>query len=287
MFAPVAGLIGAADLAICHLEVPLSADNSRISGYPLFSAPRQVADALADTGYHGCSTASNHSFDQGVGGIEDTLSVFEDVGLGQAGMSARAEDFGRATLYDVDGVTVAHLAATWWLNGLRLPLDKPWLVQMLEVDELVGQAERAREEGAEVVVVSMHCCVEYQTAPTPYQRKVARSLIASPHIDLVVGHHGHVVQPIERIGDRFVVYGLGNFLSAQRSIPSTQDGVIVKVEFALRADTWATRGIRATPTWVEGETYRILPAATVNEASWQRTARALELDGALGVEIVR
>ncbi len=287
MFAPVADIIRAADLAICHLEVPLSADNSRISGYPLFNAPRQVADAVVASGYDGCSTASNHSFDQGVRGIEDTLSVFADVGLGQAGMFAVPEASGRATVYDVDGVTVAHLAATWWLNGLRLPADKPWLVQMLEVDELVAQAQRAREEGADVVVVSMHCCVEYQTMPTPYQREVARTLIASSHIDLVVGHHAHVVQPIEGVDGKLIVYGLGNFLSAQRSNPSTQDGVIVSVEFALRSESWATRGVQVVPTWVEGGTYRILPAAAANDASWRRTARAIRLDDALGVEVIR
>ncbi|MFP3915260.1 MAG: CapA family protein [Actinomycetota bacterium] len=287
MFAPVAPWLEAADLAICHLEVPLSRHNRDLSGYPTFNAPRQVADAVADAGYDGCSTASNHSYDQGEAGIASTLEVLEEAGLDQAGMATGPEDAGRATFYRTESATVAHLSATWWLNGLRLPPGKPWLVQMLEVDGLLSQAEAARREGADVVVVSVHCCTEYRTAPTDYQREVARRLIASPHVDLVVGHHAHVVQPVEEVDGEYIVYGLGNFLSAQRSRPSTQDGVIVEVEMALRGEGWAARELRAYPTWVEGGSYRILPAARHNAASWERTERALRGEGVDGLTVVR
>lgn len=286
MFAPVAPIISGADLALCHLEVPLSADNGNLSGYPAFNAPRQTADGLVSAGYDGCSTASNHSYDRGVRGISSTLSVLSDVGLGQAGMAASEDEANRATLYQVGEVTVAHLSATWWLNGLRLPADKPWLVQMLEPDELLAQAEAARGAGAEVVVISMHCCSEYQSVPTAYQRQVARQLLASPDVDLVVGHHAHVVQPVEEIDGEFIVYGLGNFLSAQRFKPETQDGVLVAVEFAPRQGRWVTREVSAYPTWVEGGTYRILAASDHNLASWRRTERVLLSEGA-AVTVVR
>lgn len=286
MFAPAAGWIADADLGVCHLEVPLAADNRNLSGYPTFNAPRQVADALAAAGYEGCSTASNHSFDQGEAGVVSTLEVLEEAGMRQAGMATRQEDAGRATHYQTPDATVAHLSATWWLNGFRLPSSKPWLVQLLHVDDLLHQAAVARATGADVVVVSIHCCVEYQVAPTAYQRDVARRLIASPHVDLVVGHHAHVVQPVEEIDGEYIVYGLGNFLSAQRLRPRTQDGVIIEVEFALRGQHWEARQVRAVPTWVEGGTYRILPASDHNTASWWRTARVLTEEGA-DVTVVR
>lgn len=286
MFAPVAETISSADLALCHLETPLSATNTGLSGYPTFNAPRQVADALAGVGYDGCSTASNHSFDQGPEGIADTVAVLDEAGLGQAGMAARAEDAGAAR-YRVGDVDVAHISATWWLNGLRLPLDQPWLVQLLDVEHLLAQAAAARGAGAEVVVVSVHCCTEYQREPTPYQRDVARALISSPDVDLVVGHHAHVVQPIEEVDGEVIVYGLGNFLSAQRSRPATQDGVIVLTELALRGDRWSTRSVSAVPTWVEGDSYRILPAAGHNDASWRRTREALLAEGSSSMRVLR
>ncbi len=280
MFAPVAHIIGSVDVAICHLETPLSATDRDLSSYPRFNTPHEVADGLAEAGYNGCSTASNHSWDQGLSGIEATVQGLHDAGLLQAGMATTESEAGHATLYRVGDVTVAHIAATWWLNGLRLPEDKPWLVQMLDLDQILAEAHRAREEGADVVVVSMHCCVQYQAAPTAYQKEVARALIASPDVDLVVGHHAHVVSPVEEVNGEYIFYGLGNVLSGQRFLPETQDGVIMTVEFAPRNGRWVARNVRAYPTWVEGATYRILPAAGHNVASWRRTARTLELYGA-------
>lgn len=287
MFAPVADVLQEADLAICHLEVPLAQDHRDLSGYPTFNAPRQLASAVAGAGYDGCSTASNHSYDQGEAGIASTLAVLEEAGLSQAGMATRAVDAGRATTYRLEAATVAHLSATWWLNGLLLPSDKPWLVQSLDVDDLLSQAAAARVEGADVVVVSLHCCVEYRLEPTGYQQEVARRLITSPDVDLVVGHHAHVVQPVEKIDGEYIVYGLGNFLSAQRLRPSTQDGVIVRMEFAPRGDRWTARHVEAHPTWVEANTYRILPSARYHPASWSRTYRALTHRGAEGLVVVR
>ena len=285
MFDPVEGVIAGVDLAICHLEVPLSSDNRNLSSYPRFNAPRQVADALAEAGFDGCSTASNHSIDQGEPGIRSTLAVLADAGLGQAGMTAEAPLERAGAMYRVGEVTVGHLSATWWLNGLRLPPGREFMVQMLDPGQLLAQAQQMRRSGADVVVVSMHCCVEYVTLPAAHQKEVARRLIASPDVDLVVGHHAHVIQPVEQIGDEYILYGLGNFLSGQRSRPATQDGVIVTVEFALRGDGWAARRVEAYPTWVEGRSYRILPASR-NPESWRRTERALRLFGA-DIDVVR
>ncbi|MGH8911375.1 MAG: CapA family protein, partial [Acidimicrobiia bacterium] len=287
MFRPVQSIVESVDLAVCHLEVPLSSTNKGISSYPTFNAPRQVADAVSGAGYDGCSTASNHSYDRGVAGIESTLEVLADAGLAQAGMAATEETAAQATVYQAGDHTVAHLSATYWLNGFRLPADKPWLVQLIDVPHLLAQAEAARNDGADVVVVSVHCCVEYQITPTAYQRDVARTLIASPDVDLVIGHHAHVVQPVEEVDGEYIVYGLGNFLSSQRSRPTTQDGVIVTLEFAPRGDAWVARGVTAHPTWVEPSSYRILPAADHNAASWRRTAHALRLQDAPGLTVLR
>jgi len=283
---PVASIISGADLAICHLEVPLSPTNTGLSGYPRFNAPRDLADGLAEAGFDGCSTASNHALDQGESGLLATLDLLDGAGLSHAGTAA-SETGAEATMYDVDGVTVAHISATWSTNGLPEPADKPWLVQDIDVDELISRAEAAKEEGADFVVVSVHCCVEYRTLPTAAQQEMDRRLIESPAIDLVIGHHAHVVQPIERWNGEFIVYGLGNFLSAQHHRTGTADGVIVLVELTMRNGRWVAREINYVPTYVTLGDYRVLPAAetiaddagsleSTLRSSWNRTVAAIE-----------
>jgi len=313
MFDKVRPVISAADVAICHQETPLSADNKQLSGFPIFSTPHEVADALLDAGYDGCSTASNHSFDRNVQGITDTMTVFDQVGLKQSGMARTSEENARATIYTANGVTVGHLAYTYGLNGFTLPADKPWLVRLIDKAKdspsdqpyasqfILADAKAARVAGAELVVISIQWGAEYQSKPTPSQVALANALLASPDIDLVVGHHVHVIQPIDRVGDKYVIFGVGNFLSnqspaADASLPAaSQDGVIVDVTFT-ESDvngTFKTTKVGYTPTWVDRSGYFITPvAAALKDAStpaatkaalqqsWQRTTTAINANGA-------
>jgi poly-gamma-glutamate synthesis protein (capsule biosynthesis protein) len=279
MFAGVRHLIKRADLAICHLEVPLSPTSSGLSSYPLFNAPREVADALAWAGYDGCSTASNHSIDKGVDGIAGTLRVLREAGLSQSGMADDPGSGWEATTYEVDGVRIANISATYWLNGLVMPRDKQHLVQLLDVDQLILVAARARGAGADLVVVSMHCCLEYQQQPTIGQLQIAHELVNSEFIDLVVTHHAHVVSPIERVGDEFIVHGLGNFLSGMHSDPRTSDGVIVHANAGRVGDVWRFTSINVTPTSVTPWSWRVAPAAT-GSPSYIRTMSTLTSMGA-------
>ena len=284
MFADVRPVISTADLAICHLEVPLSKDNTGLAGYPLFAAPRHVADGLAYAGYDGCSTASNHSYDRSTSGVFETIEILADVGLSQSGMAVKPDEAWKATYYELDGLTLAHISATYWLNGLRMPEDQQWLVQLLDKDEILAIAARARVMGADVVVVSIHCCIEYQANPTEAQRQLNHDLIKSDDVDLVVGHHSHVVGPIERVGGEYIVHGLGNFLSAQNQFPALRDGVIAIANLEQRNGDWEVVGIDVVPTWVEPGTYRVLPAARANPASFERTMATVTSYGAPGIK---
>jgi len=277
MFEPVRTLLESADLAICHLEVPLSGDASVLSGFPLFSAPGSLAEALAWAGYDGCSTASNHSIDQGVAGLAETLDALDAAGLGHAGTARTAAEAETITMYEAGGTRIAHLSATWSLNGLRLPADMPWAAEMIDLDRLLERAGTARAEGADFVVVSLHCCIEYVSTPTEQQTANGRTLIASPDIDLVVGHHAHVVQPIEKWGDEFIVYGLGNFLAGQLWSDPTRDGVIVRADIVPRGERWVARSIGYTPTWVSGTDYLVIPAAEALATGWPDAALAADL----------
>lgn len=277
LFAPVRHLIATADLAICHLEVPLSPTSSDLSSYPRFNAPAEVAEALVWTGFDGCSTASNHSYDTGVEGVMGTLDVLDRAGLAQAGMSRQITDWWEPTMYELGGLTVGHVSATYWLNGLRLPEGNEWLVQLLDVDEVLAVARRARAQGADLVVVSMHCCTEYRRAPTQTQLDISHRLIASPYVDLVVTHHSHMVGPIERVGDEFVIHGLGNFISGQVQAPLLQDGVIAFANASEVGGTWRIESIEVVPTRVVRGSYRVEVA---DGGSFERTMAAINEMGA-------
>ncbi len=276
LFADVADRIAAADLAVCHLEAPLTDDPSAISGYPRFNGPSGLADDLVAIGYDACSTASNHALDKGWMGVLATLAILEAADLPQSGMASSEEAAAEPLLLDAAGITVGFVSATFGTNGLPRPEATPWIVVDLEVDSLRASARRAREAGAEFVVLGLHWGAEYRTSPTALQREQAATLLADPDIDLIVGHHAHVVQPIGRVGEEFVVFGLGNFLTNQSAsccAVGTQDGAIVEVELqemigAGGGSTVVARHVIVTPTRVDrSDDHRVVDVAAAIEAS--------------------
>lgn len=284
MLEAVAPEISGADLAICHLETPLSADNSDLSGYPLFNAPFELAGAISAAGYDTCSTVSNHSLDQGVEGIETTLRHLDEAGLEHAGTARSAEEASEPNIYDVKGVEVGHLAYAYGFNGIPVPAGSPWLVNEIDADRILADAGRLREAGSEFTVVSLQWGQEDRRDPTPEQHALARQLLDSDNVDLIIGHHVHVVQPMEKIGDKYVIYGVGNFLSNQSEAccpAGSQDGVIVHVEVDEQPDdSFLATSVTYTPTFVERPDYRIVPVSvSSNPASYERTVEAVTLLG--------
>lgn len=263
MFRLVQPLLSGVDLAICHLETPVAPPGEPYSGYPRFAVPAGIAAGLATAGFDRCSTASNHSWDRRGPGVDATLDALDAAGLGHAGTARRPEE-ALPQVIDVAGVRVAHLAATYGLNGLRLPPDEPWRVRLIDVDALIADATAARAAGAELVVVSLHWGAEYVSAPTAEQRRVAEALTASGAVDLIVGHHAHVLQPIEQVNGRWVVFGLGNFLSNQHGSrccpPASQDGAIVVLTAAEQpGGGFVVATPVVVPTMVDRRTFTITP----------------------------
>ena len=294
MFEPVRTVISEADLAVCHMETPLSPTNEGLASYPIFNAPREVAGAAAFAGFDACSTASNHSYDRQLEGVSGTLEVLEEAGLAHAGTARSPAERNRSTLLEVKGFIVGLLSYSYQLNSTAVPAE-PWSVNIIDERRILADARKAKRRGAEFVIVSLQWGVEYQRAPTPEQRGLARRLLRSPAVDLILGHHAHVVQPIGRVGKEYVIFGMGNFLSNQSDdccLPETQDGVIVRIEVAEKRKGLRVTGLGYTPTWVDIGSYRILPArAWLDRAgtgeklrralrtSWERTVATIEASG--------
>lgn len=225
LLAPMDPWVKGADLALCHLEVPIAPPGVTPSGFPVFAAPPHIVLDLAEQGWDGCSTASNHSVDRGFAGVSAGLDAFDAAGLGHVGTARSAAEEAQPQLYRLERagrtITVAHIAAAYGTNGMPVDSDKPWSVDLIDVPRMIAQATGAREAGADLVVASVHCCVEYRTQPTDQQVEVDQQLADSGVIDLVIGHHAHVPQPVAKLagGPRgegmWVAYGLGNYVSNQ------------------------------------------------------------------------
>lgn len=245
-------VIAGADLALCHLEVPLASAGGPFSGYPAFNAPPELTEALTETGYDGCSTASNHVLDQGVDGVGRTLDAMDAARLEHTGSARTPDEAGAPSLYDVGGVKVGHVSFSYGFNGIPLPADKPWLANQLDPDAVVAAARAARKAGAEVVIASLHWGVEYQHDPTEEQLAVARRLLSGDAIDLILGHHAHVVQPIERVGGKWVAYGMGNSI-ARHAEPRgvSEEGIAARFTFARTPDGWSVDRAEYIPTLVD------------------------------------
>jgi len=265
MFEAVRPIIEDADVAICHLETPVRAAGTAVDGVvPVFGAPEEIAGEIRSAGYDRCSLASNHSLDQGAAGIDATLAAFDAATLGHAGMGRNAAEAAART-FAVNGVTVAHLSASFNFNGFSTPESQPWRANLIDTVRLRTDARQARADGASVVIVSLHWGAEGVTDVLPEQRRVAEELTADGAVDLIIGHHAHVVQPIEEVNGRWVVFGMGNQLSGMGDSTDccdvrALDGMMIRTEIVERPDgTFTVDRPEAIPTFLGRSPYRVVP----------------------------
>jgi poly-gamma-glutamate capsule biosynthesis protein CapA/YwtB (metallophosphatase superfamily) len=265
-------IISAADLALCHVETPMGPGAP--SGYPRFNTPAGLATAIAASGWDACSTASNHSLDQGRGGIAGTRRALQGAGVKYTGSFLTAAQRDSTTMLEVKGVKVALLAYTEMTNGI--PLPQPWSVNLARAARIVSDARTARRRGARAVIVNVHWGDEFNSSPSAFQRDLARRLAASGQITAVVGQHVHVVQPIRFLDGMPVVFGEGNLLSNQSSAccpAASQDGLVAFLDVvAPESGSPRVERVRYLPTRVRLSDYTVVKAPA---ASYARTVRTV------------
>lgn len=220
--------IESADLAIVNEEVILGGEELRITGYPSFNGPFEVADALSDAGFDVVCHATNHALDRGKKGILRCLEnwrsthpeiavigIYDDADFHEAG-SAGAENDTQVYITTTNGIDVAILNYTYGTNGIALPADMPYAVNMLNKDKILQDLEYARAN-ADFVIVCPHWGIEYQLSPSKDQIEMAEFMTENG-ADLIIGTHPHVVQPVEYVesenGNRALCYySLGNYIN--------------------------------------------------------------------------
>ncbi|GHF25054.1 poly-gamma-glutamate biosynthesis protein [Streptomyces mashuensis] len=254
VMAGIAPVVRGADLAVCHMETVLADPKGPFLGYRKFSVPPQIARTLKDIGYDTCSTASNHALDHGPEGVRRTLDTLDAAGLRHTGSARSAQEADTPNILDVKGVKVAQLSYAYGFNDTELPRDKPWLANTIDVARMARDEKRARAAGAEVVFASVHWGREGHNEASGTQLALARRIARETGIDLVVGHHAHVVQPFEKVSGRWVAYGLGNQVARHAEpLGITEEGVMGRFTFTKRQGRWSVTDARYVPTLVELE----------------------------------
>ncbi|MGI8696788.1 MAG: CapA family protein [Mycobacteriales bacterium] len=261
MLSTVASILRSADWAICHQETPISDNDRGLSGYPDFNAPHELAAAERWAGYDACDTASNHTVDLGAAGVTATLDALDAVHIAHTGSARSPAEAAKPAIYDVKGVKVGHIAYTYGLNGNADP--HPWTVNLIDIARIKAAARELKVAGADIVVVSVHAGIELDQSPSAYQVQIDDEIMSSPDVDLIVGAHAHVVQPIRRLADgRWIVYGVGNLL-AQQAVPSNdptpphRDGVIVEATISRHNGTYRVSRMGYVPTFVDAPSDKV------------------------------
>jgi poly-gamma-glutamate synthesis protein (capsule biosynthesis protein) len=260
-FVQIKPYIESADLALCHVETPMTP--APPTGYPTFNTPPELATAIRQTGWRACSTAATHTLDQGQRGVDDTIAALNRAGVLHTGSFSSAAAQRTPLIMTVKGVRVAFLAYTELTNGI--PSPHPWSVNRANAAQILSDAHRARMAGAQVVIVNLHWGDQYLAQPSAFQLALASRLTRSPDITAIVGQHVHVAQPIRVINGKLVVFGEGNLISNQTSAccPATsQDGMIVLLTIAVDSRGARVTFIHYVPVWVRHPDFVVLPAGT-------------------------
>lgn len=272
-----------ADLAICNLETTFG--GKPYFGYPIFSSPEELADALKDSGFDVISTANNHMNDKGSAGIIATQNVLRARDLPYTG-SRLSETEPRYCMSNAKGVKVATIAYTYettsnngvTINGIPVASESQNLINSFSYTNLDAELEKinsvvkdARAAGADIVIMFMHWGEEYQLEPNSYQIKMAEYFARTAKVDIVFGSHPHVIQKLDNIDGVPVYYSLGNYISNQRmetlGNSMTEIGLMAEVKVNYNKEDKSVKIVNATamPTWVErysnaGKlTYEIIP----------------------------
>lgn len=296
------------DYAAINLETTLASNDNgyAYSGYPNFNCPDEIVDGVMDSGFDMLLTANNHSYDTTMVGYKRTLEVAREAGMETLGTYLSADET-KWTIVDINGIQVGMLCYTWAnydtedgrpsLNG-NAPIAEAGLCNYFVTkedpstfySEVEGYLQEMEEAGADATVMYIHWGVEYLLSPNDEQKKLAQGL-CDLGIDVIVGGHPHVVQPVALLESTtdpdhktVCIYSTGNAVSNQRlgnldSIKTahTEDGILFTVTFERYSDgTVYLAGTDAIPTWVNmhnnsnGKTeYTILPLDYSRVEEWK------------------
>lgn len=225
----IADTVSAFDIATINQET-IIAGSYQPSGYPMFNSPHEVGDEIVKVGFDVIAMANNHMLDKGAKGLSEAIAYWDSQPVVHTGAYKNAEDLNRVEFIEKNGMKIGLVGVTQYTNGLYLPKDSELkIIYSADEDIIKSKIENAKNE-CDMVLVNVHWGNEYQTTPTQEQRNLAQKM-ADWGADVIIGHHPHVLQPIEFItradGTRVLVaFSLGNFISQQNTPARVIGGMV-------------------------------------------------------------
>ena len=247
VFTDIKQYINSADIAIGNLETTFAGAERGYSNYPRFNTPEQLATNLKDFGIDVVSTANNHCMDTNYSGIVSTLKYLDEAEISHTGTNVTKEEQNKILVKDVNGIKIAFLAFTYGTNGIPIPTDKSFAVNLIDEELIIEQIKLAKQEEPDLICVNMHWGIEYQIKQNSEQERLA-DLLFKNGVDIILGSHPHVLQPMEKKSvtlengttkNCFVIYSLGNFMSGQTK-ENTRNSVILNIDITKNGETGKT-----------------------------------------------
>ena len=275
MFEKVMPFIENADIAIANQETMIGGKELGLSSYPTFNSPYEIGDALKETGIDIVTLANNHTLDRGEKAILNALNHWDAIDMLYTGAFKSSEDREIIRTVTKNGITFSFLSYSYGTNGIPIPKDKSYLINLIDLKLIEQDIEKANTL-SDVIVVSMHWGNEYETSPNEAQIDLANAL-STLGADIIIGHHPHVLQPFDWIertdgSKTLVMYSLGNFLSAQEGVERLSGG-IGGVEVTKIVEQGKTVIKLADPSFVPTYTYykdwrdfEVIPMYQLNES---------------------
>lgn len=244
VFTDIKEYVESADIAIGNLETTFAGKQKGYSNYPRFNTPEQLAKNLKDFGIDVLATANNHCLDTNYEGLVSTINYLDEAGINHVGTNTTPQEQNKILIKDVNGIKIAFLAFTYGTNGIPIPKNKEYCVNLIDEDLILEQLNLAKQEEPDLICVNMHWGIEYQTKQNSEQEKLA-DLLFKNGVDIILGSHPHVLQPMEKktitledgtTKECFVIYSLGNFMSGQTKA-NTKNSVILNIEICKSGET--------------------------------------------------
>ena len=243
VFKNVRSYLEDADITIGNLETTFAGSSRGYTGYPTFNAPEVLGQNLKDMGVDVLTTANNHCMDKGNSGLVSTLDYLYKYEISHTGTARSEEEQNSILIKDVNGIKIAFLSYTYGTNGITIPSDKPYSVNLIDKELIKKHIASAKEQNVDVICVSMHWGLEYKLKPNSTQTELADFLFENG-VDIILGSHPHVLEPMEKrtitledgtTKDGFVIYSLGNFVSGQ-IYANTKSTVILDIQITKNSD---------------------------------------------------
>ena len=232
MFTYIKPIIKDYDLKYVNEESIIGDPSLGFSGYPGFNAPEAIGDNLVDLGFNLIGLANNHAMDKGEKSILNSNNYWKSKNVITAGTYSSQEERDTIPTYEKNGIKYAFLSYTTVTNA-KVP--KPYLLNMYS-DEIAKKDIDSIKDKVDVIIVAMHWGEEYTNIPTNEELRIANYL-SSIGVNLIIGTHPHVVQPIEYIDDTLVIYSLGNFISNQLVLGENPAiGLLLGLDITLKDD---------------------------------------------------